>query len=86
MSSELHLLWWPQRDLNPCYRLERSGRGVSGIFDQWRIGMATWANALECSWLALSILGSDAAQTRFDQHLPLRAPPVTQSRAHHRSN
>jgi hypothetical protein len=55
---------WPQRDLNPCYRLERSGRGVSSTLEQCRIVMTSWANIFEPLRSALSIGGSGAAQTR----------------------
>ena len=33
--SDLHFCWWPQRDLNPCYRLERSERSVSSSFEPY---------------------------------------------------
>ena len=28
MLVDLRFFGWPQRDLNPCYRLERADRGV----------------------------------------------------------
>jgi hypothetical protein len=50
--------------LNPCYRLERSERTVSSIFEPYRIVTTSWANAFGRLWLALNICGSGAAQTR----------------------
>ena len=54
-ASDLLFQWWPQRDLNPCYRLERSERTVSSIFEPYRIAKTSWANAFGRLWLALSI-------------------------------
>jgi hypothetical protein len=64
MPSDLTFYGWPQRDLNPCYRLERVGREESGNSAECSTVLIIWTFKLWGFSLEPVVSQSRAAQTR----------------------